>query len=47
MAGFGEEAAVGLRLGLGEREPVAALLGQPVDTQPPKQDIIGPRVFGV
>src|SRR6266508_562072 len=47
MASFGEESAVGLRFGLGESNPVAALLGQPVDAKPPEQDIIGPRVFGV
>src|SRR4051812_25205978 len=47
VAGLGEEAAVGLRFGLGEREPVAALLGQPVDAQPPEQDIVRSRVFGV
>src|SRR5260221_10253639 len=47
MTSLGEEAAAGLRTALGERERVAALLGQSVGAQPAQQHIVGSRVLGV
>jgi hypothetical protein len=47
MPGLREETATGSRLALGEGEPVAPLLGQPVNAQPAEQNVVGALIFGV